>query len=275
LCSLGIAAGTADAAQLTAGIADTTTDSPPANVVRPMIAGGTTLGDALTVSTGTWSGSQPFAFAYQWVRCTTERCVAIPGATGPSYTVGTADEIVGGEQVGLVAIVAAANSFGQAQVNSPVFWLDTPLAPPGDLGQAFEDAMAIYGTAGEIPELLAHGGYTAMYPALRTARVEIAWGLKNLTYFPKARRLADGRTVVQAGHVGSFQVRLTNFGRRELAGRTKLTVSVTLWYTPLGRNGRPCCGSGGTWGAQGTTFQIVLSASAFETRKTFSLAALG
>lgn len=128
--------------------------------------------------------------------------------------------------------------------------------------------MAIYGSAGEIPGLLANDGYTAIYPALRTARVKIGWGLKDLTYFPKARRLAGGHAVVHAGHTGAFRVRLTKFGRRELAGHRELVVSVSLWYTPLGRHGRPCCGSGGKWGAQGTTFQIVLSTSAFETRKT-------
>lgn len=252
------------------------TDAPPAVVTRPTITGDARLGGTLTVSTGNWSGTPPFGFAYQWLRCRwvgNAECSVIPGGTGTSYTVGPADEIVAGAQVGVVVAVAAANYFGQAQTASPLTWLDTPLAHPTALSGAFQDAMAVYGSAGEIPSLLAHNGYTAMYPALRTARVKIAWGLTDLTYSSaaKAPRLATGQAVIHAGQVGTFRVQLTKFGRRALAGRRKRVITANLWYTPLGRNGRPCCGSGGTWGAQAIAFQIVLSASGFETRQASPL----
>ena len=52
------------------------------------------VGDKLTVTNGTWSGS-PTKYSYQWDRCdpTGDRvnCVAISGATAQSYTVATAD----------------------------------------------------------------------------------------------------------------------------------------------------------------------------------------
>jgi hypothetical protein len=49
-------------------------------------------GDQLHGSQGSWTGSG-LAFAYQWMRCDADgsNCVAIPGATGATYTAGAAD----------------------------------------------------------------------------------------------------------------------------------------------------------------------------------------
>ena len=52
-----------------------------------MISGAPTVGDVLTVSNGSWSGSET-GFSYQWKR----DGVAIAGATGQSYTVQAADQ---------------------------------------------------------------------------------------------------------------------------------------------------------------------------------------
>ena len=63
------------------------------NSVPPAITGTTEVGQTLTSSTGTWSGS-PTSYAYQWSRCNSSgaSCVDLAGATNPSYLLVTADE---------------------------------------------------------------------------------------------------------------------------------------------------------------------------------------
>lgn len=68
--------------------------APPVNVVRPQISVSRvppTVGQSLSVDTGTWTGLVPITFAFQWKRCdlqgTLASCLAIPGAVTPAYTV--------------------------------------------------------------------------------------------------------------------------------------------------------------------------------------------
>lgn len=74
------------------------------------------VGDKLTVSNGTWSGS-PTKYAYQWDRCdpTGDRvnCVPITGATSQTYTVATADI-----DHTLHATVSATNADGTAKADA-------------------------------------------------------------------------------------------------------------------------------------------------------------
>ncbi|HUA75998.1 MAG TPA: hypothetical protein VL988_14690 [Solirubrobacteraceae bacterium] len=81
---------------------------------RPSITGSTKDGQLLTVGTGTWKGTQPQSFAYQWQACTKSgACSDIEGATGSSYRVASA-------QIGrkLRAIVTATNAAGEASAAS-------------------------------------------------------------------------------------------------------------------------------------------------------------
>jgi len=67
---------------------------PPRNTALPDISGQARIGRTLTASTGTWTGSLPMSFAYQWFRCTTtslSSCSAIASATANTYVVTTAD----------------------------------------------------------------------------------------------------------------------------------------------------------------------------------------
>jgi hypothetical protein len=84
-----------------AGIAATTasarSSAVPAQTSSPTLQGPATqpfVGDKLTVTNGTWSGS-PTKFNYQWDRCDAtgdrQNCVAITGATAQAYTATTAD----------------------------------------------------------------------------------------------------------------------------------------------------------------------------------------
>ena len=65
----------------------------PANTKAPVVSGTAEVGKNLTSTSGTWSGTAPFAFSYQWRRCDKVGggCVSISGGTASTYTVLGAD----------------------------------------------------------------------------------------------------------------------------------------------------------------------------------------
>jgi hypothetical protein len=90
-----------------------------AATVQPTLAGTASVGQALTVTPGTWSGS-PTTFTYAWLRCNANGrlCTAITGAIAASYTL-TADD--SGHTI-VTTLTATAGTTTQAvlTVASPV-----------------------------------------------------------------------------------------------------------------------------------------------------------
>jgi Putative amidase domain/PKD domain/Concanavalin A-like lectin/glucanases superfamily/WD40-like Beta Propeller Repeat len=98
---------------------DTRTSSPtwwtvqnhaPFNVSSPYMTAsdiGFGAGDTITVHPGTWLGSHPISYAYQWESCVSGSCEAISGATASTYTVPT-----GGKNIRVK--VKATNAAGSA-----------------------------------------------------------------------------------------------------------------------------------------------------------------
>ena len=66
----------------------------PAPVAAPAVTGTARVGETLTASAGSWTGTAPISRAWQWQRCD-ERgagCVSVAGARGATYTLAPADE---------------------------------------------------------------------------------------------------------------------------------------------------------------------------------------
>jgi uncharacterized protein YukE len=65
----------------------------PANSSPPTISGNATVGSTVTANPGTWSGSTPITFQYQWQICGAngEACHNIAGATAQSYVIRNED----------------------------------------------------------------------------------------------------------------------------------------------------------------------------------------
>jgi hypothetical protein len=94
--------------------------APPSATGEPTISGRPIVGNILTASNGSFSGTGPFNYRYQWLRCPAsgsggngQGCTAISGATFRRYTVRQAD--VGRR---LRVRVTASNSEGSATATS-------------------------------------------------------------------------------------------------------------------------------------------------------------
>jgi hypothetical protein len=89
--------------------------APPVNLVLPAVSGSAQVGQVLTSSTGSWAGTTPLSYAFQWLRCDGGggSCVAVAGATGRSYVVASADK---GST--LRSKVTATNKAGSASAQS-------------------------------------------------------------------------------------------------------------------------------------------------------------
>jgi len=117
------AAGSTASAQSNAtAIVTTGALTAPANVSYPVISlpftntsGVPNLGDVLSVSNGTWTGSFPMTFTYQWKKCDspTGPCFNIVGATHSTFTVTT--DLYG---MSIRAAVTASNSVASVAQNS-------------------------------------------------------------------------------------------------------------------------------------------------------------
>ncbi|HEX8086510.1 MAG TPA: hypothetical protein VF529_19640 [Solirubrobacteraceae bacterium] len=84
----------------------------PKSTAPPTIAGSLAVGDVLTATKGTWTGS-PTSYAYRWIRCTGATCGPIPGGDEPEH-------LITGEDAGamLRVEVTATNAGGSATEQS-------------------------------------------------------------------------------------------------------------------------------------------------------------
>ncbi|RLE21320.1 MAG: hypothetical protein DRJ50_09370, partial [Actinobacteria bacterium] len=66
------------------GVLGTPADEPVTNDVAPSVSGVTKVGKSLTGNAGSWSGTEPISYAYQWLRCDAggSSCADVSGATG-------------------------------------------------------------------------------------------------------------------------------------------------------------------------------------------------
>lgn len=115
------------------GDASSATSSPSAAVAaalvarqRPKLAGSAKDGQLLSVGTGTWKGTPPQSYSYEWQSCPRGKgaCSKIEGATGSSYRVQTA-------QIGrkLRVLVTAKNPVSSATATSSASKLIAAGAP--------------------------------------------------------------------------------------------------------------------------------------------------
>jgi hypothetical protein len=104
---------------------------PPSPTSAPTISGTPRQGQTLSASTGSWNGTQPLTYRYQWQRCNSSgaSCVAVSGATGVTYLLVSAD--VGAT---MRVAVTASNSAGSATSTSAASGVVAALSPTPSTG---------------------------------------------------------------------------------------------------------------------------------------------
>jgi hypothetical protein len=95
----------------------------PVNQTPPVVVGAPVVGQQLRTTDGTWTGTTPQSYSYQWQRCS-PTCSDIFGATSSTYTL-TADDA--GRT--MRARVTASNAGGSASASSAE---TAPIVAPGD-----------------------------------------------------------------------------------------------------------------------------------------------
>lgn len=119
--------------------------SPPVNTAPPAVTGAPEVGRTLTASQGTWSGTTPMDFAYQWQDCAASGCLDVVGAVGASYTLTPEDE-GSSLRVAVTASNAAGSSSATSEATSVV---TTPPPAPGYAEIVAADAPSAWFRLGE------------------------------------------------------------------------------------------------------------------------------
>ena len=88
--------------------------APPRNTSSPTISGAQRVGNTLTANPGTWTGTAPITFTYQWIRCNSQMAnCQNTGVTTRTYRL-TPDDL--GRR--LLVVVTARNAEGTAQARA-------------------------------------------------------------------------------------------------------------------------------------------------------------
>ena len=132
----------------------------PVNTISPKITGANIIGSVLSADTGTFTGSTPLTFAYQWLLCAPSGlpCNPIGGATASSYLIQANDF---GSSIRVK--VTAKNPAGSADGTSNHTF---PIVRPTRAGPANASPPAIFGKARTRATLIADSGIWTGEPPL-------------------------------------------------------------------------------------------------------------
>jgi hypothetical protein len=240
--------------------------SAPALAVLPAITGIAKEGQVLTASSGSWSGTQPIAYAYQWWRCDAGggSCVPIADAIAPTYTATAADVArtlrasVTASNVGgsAAALTPASSIVASSSFDAPVSTAAPVISGPSEVAGTLTASSGAW--AGSVPLTFAYTWLSC--DAAGTACKAIA-GAITATYVPVIGDL--GRTLrVQvvatngAGSAGATSAQTVPVA----APRIPVNIALPVIYASSAKlkAGDVLTASVGTWlGARpmGATFQ--------------------
>jgi len=169
-------------------------NTPPINTVAPVISGTAVVGQTLSCTNGTWTGTPIITYTYQWMR----NGVNIGGATNSTYTLVQVDA---GNTSNIKCVVTASNGAGSASADSNVITViydataDAYITASGitDNTQKLAANFEMYTIkAGGITK-----GYAALYPIIGGTNTRHSFNMfnsatKQLTYAGTITHNANG-----------------------------------------------------------------------------------
>ncbi|MDQ4055406.1 MAG: Ig-like domain-containing protein [Actinomycetota bacterium] len=166
----------------------------PTATTPPALIGDPKVGSLLSATPGTWSGTGPITFSYQWYR----RTAPIQGATGSSYVVRS------GDSARLLAVIVTATRPGYAtglaatsQVTVARLTSTTTLALVKTVVTSARGLLRITLRGGAMP-----AGRVSVYDRGRLLRAYSVRASDNGTRVVKLPRLAPGRHPLTASFAG-------------------------------------------------------------------------
>ena len=187
--------------------------APPSNTAEPTISGRAERGRTLTASRGTWTGTGPISYAYQWLRCGADGgradggdCAIVSGATRRDHRLGSGD--VGFR---IRVRVTATNAEGsRVAASNPTA---TVVGPPVNTAPPFPRGSTVVGQVvtgepgtwtGASPDLVLVP-VAAVQLGRRRVRVDRRWELAELPGQSERRRpeapiQRDGAELAGHGH---------------------------------------------------------------------------
>jgi hypothetical protein len=211
----------------------------PVNTTRPSISGSAVEGNTLTASNGTWNGSTPITYTYQWVRCDVSGagCHNISDATSQTYTPTSLD-------VGTTVrvLVTATNSIssgasishqsstirGQASVQVTVNASASVVA----YGHSVTLTGTVAGSSGDTVTILARPGVARTAQALDTTTTD-SNGNFSKTVIPRMATFYAARALGAQSETVSVNVQ-PGLRIRHIVGG-KLSVQLTAARSFVGR----------------------------------------
>jgi hypothetical protein len=200
----------------------------PSVVSAPRVTGDVAVGGSATTSTGSWSGSDPLSYAYQWDDCSTT-CTVIAGATAARYVPGASDF---GQR--LRVVVTASNAVGSATAMSP---MTAPVAPAASsLRSGLRAQLVPPDLTLTVAIELQTGGYELPFRALTRGDLVVDWylGRHPLITGPKAGLVlvASGSARLHQAHKSHITIKPTRRGRRLVRRSRSLSVTAVATFSP-------------------------------------------
>jgi hypothetical protein len=211
--------------------------APPANSSPPVISRTVKVGQTLSTSTGTWSGTAPISYRYQWARCSSS-CSAISGAAASTYTLTSGDV---GQKISVV--VTATNTAGSAQAGAaevgPV--VAAPSGPSSaEVKAALSKLLKPSGKTATTKAIINSGGFSFTCSVPSAGKLVIDW-----YYLPSGAKLAKkakhkpvlvgaGQRTFSAPGTAMIKIKLTAAGRSLLKHATQVKLTAKGTFTPTG-----------------------------------------
>ena len=200
----------------------------PINTVAPIISGTAQENQTVTCSTGTWTGTAPITYAYQWKRNGSN----ILSATNSSYTIVSADV-----SQSITCQVTATNGVGSGIAISNTI---TPIAAVDPDAQAFITAASITNPTQQaaintlVVDLKGYniwGKMKALYPIVGGTASSHKFNLKDPRDLDAAFRLtfATGVTHSSTGMIGNGTTGLANTQLQPLGNLLQDSTSYSFY----------------------------------------------